>query len=288
MNRVSKKTIATSKPFTFIVGPDQTEYTIHSKLVQHQSPALAALVNGGFKESSEFCVKWDDVDEMTFNSFWQFVYTDDYDTPVSIPASSEVGSEEKRDMPDDDADAGKKTPEEDPSIPSLVETLKQVLKTLDEPSEKPEGGKMEKKSEKNTAREILLWHVFFASWSFTWDDLEVNHALLERSNSLVHHARVFILADRYGVKRLMGISLSKLHDELATEVVLSEKDMERVVELIRFTFEKPVPEKLRELVIRYTVCVVEELWQHEEFQELVEDNGALSKALVGIMLLRLD
>ncbi|EXK78319.1 hypothetical protein FOQG_16997 [Fusarium oxysporum f. sp. raphani 54005] len=33
------------------------------------------MVNGKSQESREYSVKWDDVDEMVFNSFWQFVYT---------------------------------------------------------------------------------------------------------------------------------------------------------------------------------------------------------------------
>ncbi|KAF5973806.1 hypothetical protein FBULB1_8091 [Fusarium bulbicola] len=51
------------------------------------SPALDTMVNGNFQESQECSVKWDDVDEIVFNSFWQFVYTGDYDTPEPLPTT---------------------------------------------------------------------------------------------------------------------------------------------------------------------------------------------------------
>ncbi|KAK2134297.1 hypothetical protein NOF04DRAFT_1317639 [Fusarium oxysporum II5] len=95
MERISKKSVATSKPFKFIVGPQRTEFTIHSALVGHQSPALLVLVNGQFKESSDCSVKWDDIDEIVFTSFWQFVYTGDYDTPEPLPPATTTSSKGK-------------------------------------------------------------------------------------------------------------------------------------------------------------------------------------------------
>ncbi|KAK2925298.1 BTB/POZ domain [Fusarium oxysporum f. sp. vasinfectum] len=97
MELVSNKAVATSKPFRFLIGPHQTEYTIHSSLVAHQSPALAAMVNEKSQESREYSVKWDDVDEMVFNSFWQFVYTGDYDTPEPLrPTRKTSGREDHK------------------------------------------------------------------------------------------------------------------------------------------------------------------------------------------------
>ncbi|KAM0541904.1 hypothetical protein ACHAPJ_013050 [Fusarium lateritium] len=264
MNRVSKKTIAASKPFTFIVGPYQTEYTIHSALVQHQSPALAALVNGGFKESAELSVKWDDVDETTFSSFWQFVYTDDYDTPVSGTENSDNGTAEDTDISEYDADTGRKASREE----RLAEMREPKCLGL--------------------SKHQLLWHEFEMAWNFQDCDLSVDDALRELANPFVHHARVFVLADRYGIERLMALSLGKLSYELGDMDYLTESGIKIILELIRFAFYRPVPEELRKLVICYAGCVVEQLWEDKEFQGLVEDNGALSRALVGTMLRRLD
>ncbi|MFW8505878.1 hypothetical protein ACOIBK_28400, partial [Klebsiella pneumoniae] len=62
--------------------------TIHSDLVALQSPVLSALVNGGLSESISQSVKWDDIDEPSFLSFWEFTYTGDYDVSDATYSSS--------------------------------------------------------------------------------------------------------------------------------------------------------------------------------------------------------
>lgn len=60
---------------------------------------MKALVEGGFKEAIEQSVEWDDVNELTFVSFWHFVYSGDYDTPEQLvsPASKVSTSPMKAD-----------------------------------------------------------------------------------------------------------------------------------------------------------------------------------------------
>ncbi|KAK2925628.1 SKP1/BTB/POZ domain superfamily [Fusarium oxysporum f. sp. vasinfectum] len=78
----STRSVAISKVFTFIVSPEETEFTIHSALVAKQSPVLNVLVNGPFKEALEQRVKWPDLDEATFLSFWEFAYSGNYAKPI--------------------------------------------------------------------------------------------------------------------------------------------------------------------------------------------------------------
>lgn len=73
--------VAHSKPCKFLIGTDKKEFTIHSALVAKQSKALQVLVNGPFKESTDSSVVWADVEEDTFVSFWEFIYTEDYNIP---------------------------------------------------------------------------------------------------------------------------------------------------------------------------------------------------------------
>ncbi|KAF4944152.1 hypothetical protein FSARC_14746 [Fusarium sarcochroum] len=280
MERVCKKAIATSKPFTFLIGPDQIEYTIHSALVAHHSSVLSAMVNGLFRESSEYSVKWDDIDEIVFNSFWQFVYTGGYDNPEPLPPTV-VTLEKEEPKPDD-----------------FEQT--HAVSVLDEPAAEPDSipeappddissppAAEETKTETAAARKTSLWIDFLFSWDHPSEPVEFDVRLRDCANPLVHHAKVYTLADRYAVTRLMEISHTKLHQSL-TVLPISKEASSDVVELVRYAFEELVPDRLRDLVVHYIACVVEHLWNIEEFKELVEKHGSLSRALIGTMLLRLD
>ncbi|KAF9779400.1 hypothetical protein IL306_001772 [Fusarium sp. DS 682] len=283
MEHVSKKAVATSKPFKFLIGPNQTEYTIHSALVAHQSAVLSALVNGSFRESSECSVKWDDVDEIVFSSFWQFVYTGDYDTPVPLPPTEGTPSEEepKSDIPDEPAPG---TPEAVPvAEPEAVPEAEVEAEALPSPAIK----KKKKKGGAPGIPRISLWFDFLTAWGHYPETFDVDVALKDHANPLVHHAKVYTLADRYAITRLTGLSRTKLHQGLI-QLAGQGKAYNEVVELVRYTFEELVPDQLRDLVVHYSACVVEHLWKIEEFQELVGKYGVLSKALVGTMLLRFD
>ncbi|KAH7169744.1 uncharacterized protein B0J16DRAFT_419312 [Fusarium flagelliforme] len=296
MERVSKKAIATSKPFTFLIGADQTEYTIHSALVAHQSPVLSAMVNGLFRESLEYSVKWDDIEEIVFNSFWQFVYTGDYDNPEPFPPTA-VTLKEEEPKPDDS--------DQPPAVPTLDESaedapIEEVLAEADEPAAEPDAvpeappddisfppAAKEKKTETAAARKISLWIDFLFSWDYPRQPFDFDVTLRDCANPLVHHAKVYTLADRYAVTRLIEISCTKLHQSL-TVLPISKEANNDVVELVRYAFEELVPDRLRDIVVHYITCVVEHMWKIEEFQELVGNHGSLSKALIGTMLLRLD
>ncbi|KAJ6781697.1 hypothetical protein PWT90_09506 [Aphanocladium album] len=77
-SELTKYSLAASEPFTFIVGEERREFTIHSALVANQSECLKKLVKGEFLEGTTNKVMWTHVDELTFMCFWQYVYTGDY------------------------------------------------------------------------------------------------------------------------------------------------------------------------------------------------------------------
>ncbi|RGP81429.1 btb poz fold [Fusarium longipes] len=296
MERISKKAVATSKPFKFLIGTDKTEYTIHSALVAQLSPVLSALVNGSFRESSESSVTWDDIDEITFNSFWQFVYTGIYDTPEPLPPTEEAPSNEvlKADIPED--------PE-----PEISESQDPATEPRTEPEAEPEAEPAEqgpetylcfvpvdatpssamKKEKRGGARRTSLWLDFLYSWDDPPEPFDVDVTLKDHANALVHHAKVYTLADRYAITRLTDLSRLNLYQELK-DLARNGHGYNNVVELVRYTFEELVPDELRNMVVHFSACVVEHLWKINEFQELVGKYGILSKALVGTMLLRLD
>ncbi|KAF5622643.1 btb poz fold [Fusarium sp. NRRL 25303] len=292
--------VATSKPFRFLIGPLQTEYTIHSALVAHQSPALAAMVNGKFQESREGSVKWDDVDEIVFNSFWQFVYTGDYDTPEPLPPAQRTSG-----MEDHKSDTSEKLAEaEAVTDPEEPETEEQ--EPHDPEEEFGSGSEYTeiswpyiswvpralspisaiRQEKKTSVGKSSIWCKFLHSWEIQPETIDANIPLKDQANTLVHHAKVFTLADRYGVKRLAEVSQRKLYDEL-TDLRTKGRDYTNIVELVRYTFEDLVPDQLRDMVVEFSAYVVEKLWGYEEFDQLLEKHGILSKALIGRLLYRL-
>ncbi|VTT78842.1 unnamed protein product [Fusarium fujikuroi] len=286
--------VATSKPFTFLIGPLQTEYTIHSALVAHQSPALAAMVNGKFQESRECCVKWDDLEEIVFKSFWQFVYTGDYDTPEPLPSAqrnSGLGNHES-DRADEPAET-EPEPEPEPEQPEVDPEQESGSGSQATDMSGPYLNSVPRTTrpllrlEKQLrVRTLLQWAKFFRLWEVPYKAIDVDILLKDQANHLVHHAKVFTLADRYGVKRLAELSQRKLVNDL-NDLVTKGKDYTNMVELVRYTFEDLVPDQLRDMVIDFSGCVIEKLWGLKEFDELLEKHGILSKALIGKLLYRL-
>ena len=150
---------------------------------------------------------------------------------------------------------------------------------------------LRKKKKKKKAKQAILWKNFQSAWKQEVSSYrgEPQQMLEPKSHGdiFIHHSKVYTLADRYHVDRLMTLSLSKLHQAL-TEFTLSETRLDDITELLRFCYAESTPEKLRQLAVQYVACHIEQLWKSDKFQELLEEYGSLSRALIGSMLLRLD
>ncbi|OAR00958.1 hypothetical protein LLEC1_01675 [Akanthomyces lecanii] len=81
MSHTTVKEWGFSKPFRFLIGPQKTEFTIHSALVAQQSPAMAALVTNGMEESLWGCASLPQYDVETFVRFVEYVYTGEFESP---------------------------------------------------------------------------------------------------------------------------------------------------------------------------------------------------------------
>ena len=62
----------TSPQFTFGIGEDNVEVTVHAAVIAKQSPALDALINGPMKEAQTGVARLEDVQEDTFVRVCQF------------------------------------------------------------------------------------------------------------------------------------------------------------------------------------------------------------------------
>ena len=95
-----------------------------------------------------------------------------------------------------------------------------------------------------------------------------NRKPVDDAEILLHHARVYIMADRYGIPRLMALSFQKLYQGLV-KYPISEDNIGTTVAMLRFCCSELVPDKLKHLLAHYAACDIKTLWKREEFQELV-------------------
>ena len=67
--------------FTFQVGPDKKEITVHSSALADLSQSLNTLINGEMLEAKSRRADWSDVDVDTFTRLCEFAYLRDYIPP---------------------------------------------------------------------------------------------------------------------------------------------------------------------------------------------------------------
>ncbi|KAI6347387.1 hypothetical protein MCOR25_010913 [Pyricularia grisea] len=112
---------------------------------------------------------------------------------------------------------------------------------------------------RRTNREIL-WDDFERSWRMDLSGFTKNGTFDTEggpdADILIHHCQVYVLADRYGITRLMDVSLQKLHQALVKSKI-PKNNLSDIVALVRFCYGELVPEKLRQMVIHYISCNVE-------------------------------
>lgn len=306
------KTIATSDMCCFLVGPTKQEFFVHCALVQHESPVLDKMMTGGFTESVTLTVKWDDIEVPTFVSFWQYLYSGTYQSP----SLDQV------------------TPEDCPANPEHVSTsLKEDPKESVVPTAQisPRDVKLKRKMERKAtqAQDVFSWGRPASvppSRALVWNEFmklgerkfhqpgnadgadgdgcgKMDEITTERPHArlLIHHVRVFILADRYDMPRLMTIAHGRLYADLVKLDMGStascgwgtaEPDYssiaDHIVVLLRLCSKEPVPERLRELVVVYAATQTKELWKRQGFTDLLKESKALAMEIMSYMVMMIN
>ncbi|KAF4443028.1 hypothetical protein FACUT_1581 [Fusarium acutatum] len=243
-DQASTKSIAKSKIFTFVVGPDETEYTIHSALVAKQSPVLNVLVNGPFKEASEQRVKWIDLNEAVFLSFWEFAYSGNYTNPIQ-----------------EDDEKG----ETDPANEELSHWGKSWAHYV-----------RHNPNSRNAPGLNGLWQDFVDKHAPISRPSDVGNI---SADTLLHHAQVCVFADRYCMDKLMDVSLGKLFIALEATIPWGES-WDAVMELLILASGKLVPVRLRQIVAEYILSQAELFKNEEVFQDFMCNHGGSMRELL--------
>jgi hypothetical protein len=207
------------------------------------------LVNGRFKEASEQRVKWTDLDEAIFLSFWEFAYTGDYENP-----SPEEEEEKKTDSSDDELAHWSKT--------------WALYVRLFPRSAGP--------TKVNPTRDRVLWEDFVEEYAPMPRPFDVGNI---GSDTLLHHARVCAFADRYCMDGLMEISMGKLFLALEATIPWGDK-WNTIMDLLVFCSGRFVPERLRRIVADYVICQGDLFRDEEAFQNFLQDPGCSMRELL--------
>ncbi|RBQ68122.1 hypothetical protein FVER14953_12875 [Fusarium verticillioides] len=252
-DNVSTKSIAKSKTFTFVVGPDETEFTIHSALVAKQSPVLNVLVNGSFKEALEQRVEWIDLEETVFLSFWEFAYSGDYTNPI---------------REDDEQE------ETDPVDEGLRNWSKSWAHYVRH--HPPFSGP----NSRNAPGLNGMWQDFVDKYTPISRPSDIGNI---GEGTMLHHAQVCIFADRYCVDALMDVSLGKLF--IALEAIMPwGNSWDSIMELLILASGKFVPFKLREIVAEYILSQAELFKNQEVFQDFMSNHDGPMQGLLSQIL----
>ncbi|KAE8322350.1 hypothetical protein BDV39DRAFT_218654 [Aspergillus sergii] len=91
------------------------------------------------------------------------------------------------------------------------------------------------------------------------------------------HARLYVLADKYGIESLTQLVLEKLRQTL-NDFKLSAANVTDIIELVRFTYAHTPRlvtrrNELRTLVMMFIISSIGQIGETESFQELLGDGG---------------
>ncbi|KAJ3465502.1 hypothetical protein MRS44_006160 [Fusarium solani] len=100
------------------------------------------------------------------------------------------------------------------------------------------------------------------------------------------HARLYILADKYGVNRLRRLALARLHRTL-THYVVHRDRISDLVALAQEIFDNTMEmDDARALIVNYFVCFIEDIQDSPELEEALRRGGDFPAMLVSKMAMR--
>ncbi|KAJ4310362.1 hypothetical protein N0V84_011010 [Fusarium piperis] len=100
------------------------------------------------------------------------------------------------------------------------------------------------------------------------------------------HARLYILADKYGVNRLRRLTLARLHRTL-THYVVHRDRIPDLIALAQEIFDNTIElDDARTLIVDYFVCIIEDIQGSAELEAALRQGGDFPAALIGKMAFR--
>lgn len=291
--------------FTFAIGAERQEVTVHASALAGLSPSLNTLINGEMIEAKTRHVVWADVDMDTFIRLCEFAYFRDYTPPTfrlidghvadTIPTKVEkVGKKSSTMKEKKKSKVAEDIPLEVPEEVAAVDELEPVpdcpMEVESVPCTPPEGfyddSVMPYKERSVWTGQLRdAFKESFVVPSLQDDGLDRTFTPPQNTGPeedfapvLLEQAQLYVLGDKYGIDSLCQLVLSKLHQTLRS-FKLYETGVGGIVELVRFVYENTPPnygkrlDGLRNLVTRYVVSVLGQIGEDECFQDLLAGGG---------------
>ncbi|KAI9730207.1 MAG: hypothetical protein M1834_005971 [Cirrosporium novae-zelandiae] len=296
---ISYESIVSSHPFRFILGPNKRVFTIHAALAAHHSKVLAVLVNGPMCEAKEQCAYLEDVNEQTFVRFSQYIYTGEYDAAepgILLDESSVetvdavVNGNSPSTLNDNNPDEARQSIDEFGTVllsskvrrrkKGRVEMLPDFLCEQAPPQ-----------SRKSLLRNAFSRKSYIAPSPLVNPQINIE-PYKDFTPVFLSHAELYVFGDRYNIPNLQSLALHNLCQAL-DKFILCQDRIGDIIELMRYTYSNTADraglvDELRDLVVHYAACVVEDLQTSSEFGALLEEVGALGRDLVRRLVERLD
>ncbi|KAK8042938.1 hypothetical protein PG994_013421 [Apiospora phragmitis] len=305
--------ILRSRPITFVIGPNKTEYTVQAYALTRLSSPLRVLLDGGMKEANEGRVVWDDVDDHIFVHFIQWAYTDDYvpAEPYTMPDATSVQLH---------ASPTSESPQSEKVFYSLQE------KPLEAPAEHRTSTSRSnyyatdgsspfcssccnylqgclrgcaslvdehKLKSRVTRKGPAMVKDFVTSTDWAMHDTSFKPRLNKNpceDYTIVFfcHASLYIIADKYDIGALSKLSMHRLHATLKAFTLYPSR-MSDILSLAAFVFENTRDgDPIRLMIVHYCACIVEDLAKSEDYEPTLQNYPQFSSALMVKMSERLD
>ena len=270
--------------FTFLIGENEEPIVVHAAAIAKQSKALDTLINGSMIEAQVRSVSLIDVSMEDFLKFCEFAYTGDYSTPSST-TRAETNSSSKLDGQNptfDPAAADEAVPEDVPATP--VPAPEEEL--FWDGTFKKKGKKPTKPSKTTLLREAFEKQSYcpMPPKQQFLDDCQIvtnEKSTEDYAPVFLTHARLYVLADKYGVENLKYLCLDKIHKTLV-HFTLYEESIGDIIELIRFTYDHTpdsANDDLRELVVKFVASRHDVIGESEPLLSLLEEGGVFPRHL---------
>jgi hypothetical protein len=295
LSRFNSYRCLSSPLFTFTVGDNKKEFTVHSFALAGLSQPLNALINGHMIEAKTRHVDWPDVDEDTFARLCEFAYFRDYTPPTFRLIDGRTPSTKVTEK----AKEKKKRKKNRSSLNWNDISIEPVPEPEPEPEPEP-GAELETPPPEDAYDDQEIPYKERSVWMGQLRDAferslvvpnpqttDLNYSYTPPENTgswedftavFLEQARLYVVADTYCIDSLCQLVLSKLYQTLKP-FKLYDTGLNGIIELVRFVYRDAPPncgekvDAMRNLVTRYVVSVLGQVGETECFRELLAEGG---------------